>query len=80
VRLESAVWANYSCPYDSLLASSFTLQGVYKASVRNNLFHGGKSGDKDHDRNDELIKDAIQVIIEAVESNEDLKACFEGLY
>ncbi|MDA8707955.1 hypothetical protein N9M10_01130 [Hellea sp.] len=46
--------------------------------VRNNLFHGGKSGDKDQDRNNELISDALEVINEAVVSREDLKAIFEG--
>ena len=48
--------------------------------VRNNLFHGGKSGDKDQDRNDELINDALHIIHEAVSSREDLKSIFEGRF
>ena len=48
--------------------------------VRNNLFHGGKSGDRDHERNDELISDAIYVIEEAIKSHTEVKFRFEGKY
>lgn len=45
--------------------------------VRNNLVHGGKSGDKDSDRNDSLIAEAIEVLLEALRTHADLKAIFE---
>lgn len=48
--------------------------------VRNNLFHGGKSGDKDQCRNEKLINDALNVLCNAIKSREDLKAIFEGRY
>lgn len=48
--------------------------------VRNNLFHGGKSGDRDHARNDELVSDALYVIKEAIKSHKEVRARFEGLY
>lgn len=48
--------------------------------VRNNLFHGGKSGDPDHERNDTLIADAIAVITELLLANDDLRWEFEGRY
>ena len=46
--------------------------------TRNNLFHGGKSGDVDGDRNDALIHDAINVLIEVLEHDSDLRDIFEG--
>ncbi|MER9368175.1 hypothetical protein NKI66_19485 [Mesorhizobium sp. M0518] len=45
--------------------------------VRNNLVHGGKSGDKDSDRNDSLIAEAIEVLLEALRVHRDLRAVFE---
>ncbi len=48
--------------------------------TRNNLFHGGKSGDVDHDRNDTLIAEAIAVVEEILKSDKDLRAEFEGRY
>ena len=48
--------------------------------VRNNLFHGGKSGDPDHDRNDALIAEATCVITEMLLADEDLRITFEGRY
>lgn len=48
--------------------------------LRNNLFHGGKSGDKDSDRNNELIADAIKVMIEALKWSEEVRYSFEGQY
>lgn len=47
-------------------------------SLRNNLFHGGKSYDKYHDRNNELIKDAIKVMIEALKYSDEVRNSFEG--
>ena len=46
--------------------------------VRNNLVHGGKSGDKDFDRNDRLVAEAIEVLIEALRTHADLRFMFEG--
>lgn len=46
--------------------------------VRNNLFHGGKSGDVDHNRNDALIAEAIYVITEILLADDQLRAKFEG--
>ena len=46
--------------------------------VRNNLAHGGKSGDKDSDRNDLLIAEAIAVLTEALLRHSDLRHVFEG--
>jgi hypothetical protein len=48
--------------------------------VRNNLFHGRKSGDPDEDRNANLISEAIAVLIEALKRCEDLRAHFEGRF
>lgn len=48
--------------------------------VRNNLFHGGKSGDVDHDRNDTLIAESIYVITEILLSDDALRTEFEGTY
>ena len=46
--------------------------------VRNNLFHGGKYFDDDHDRNAMLIGEAISVLLLAAEWNTDLGYYFEG--
>jgi hypothetical protein len=48
--------------------------------LRNNLFHGGKSGDADHDRNDALIDEAISVVFAALAQCDDLSSEFEGKY
>jgi len=45
--------------------------------VRNNLVHGGKSGDPDSDRNDNLVAEAIEVLLEALRSHPDIRAIFE---
>ena len=47
--------------------------------TRNNLFHGGKAGDRDHDRNDALIAEAIHVVEEILKTDEKLRFEFEGL-
>lgn len=46
--------------------------------VRNNLAHGGKSGDQDSDRNDLLVEEAIKILAEALLAHPDLRAVFEG--
>lgn len=46
--------------------------------VRNNLVHGGKHGDEDHDRNKELIVDGIAVLLEALKVNDELRDAFEN--
>lgn len=46
--------------------------------VRNNLVHGGKSGDKDFDRNDRLVSESIEVLTEALRTHADLHFMFEG--
>ncbi|TCD15231.1 hypothetical protein [Oricola cellulosilytica] len=46
--------------------------------VRNNLVHGGKSGDPDADRNASLVAEAIEVLFEALRSHDDLRFMFEG--
>lgn len=48
--------------------------------VRNNLFHGGKSGDPDGDRNEELIANALSLIDAMLQENSDLQSIFEGKY
>lgn len=45
--------------------------------VRNNLVHGGKSGDNDSDRNNSLIAEAIEVLLQALRVHGDLRAVFE---
>ena len=47
--------------------------------TRNNLLHGGKAGDPDHDRNDTLIAEAIYVIEEVLKADDQLRFEFEGL-
>lgn len=46
--------------------------------VRNNLVHGGKSGDEVSDRNDALVAEAIEVLKEALRWHDDLRSKFEG--
>lgn len=48
--------------------------------VRNNLFHGGKSGDPDRDRNDALVRNALAVIHDILLHDQDLRMMFEGKY
>ena len=53
--------------------------------VRNNLVHGGKSGDPEYDpddpcRNEKLIREAQWIIEEALHQMEDVKIHFEGQY
>jgi hypothetical protein len=53
--------------------------------VRNNLVHGGKSGDPEYDpddpcRNEKLIRQAQWIIEEALHQIEDVKIHFEGQY
>ena len=48
--------------------------------VRNNLFHGGKHGDPDGDRNGDLICDALRVIDYILQHDPDLQRSFEGKY
>lgn len=48
--------------------------------VRNNLFHGGKSGDPDRDRNDELVGNALSLIDAILQHDYDLRMMFEGNY
>lgn len=46
--------------------------------VRNNLVHGGKSGDEDSDRNAELVADALDVLLEALRYHAGLRYMFEN--
>lgn len=48
--------------------------------VRNNLFHGGKSGDPDKDRNDELVDNALSLVDAILQRHYDLRMMFEGNY
>lgn len=48
--------------------------------VRNNLFHGGKSGDPDRDRNDALVANALCVVDAILKQDADLRMIFEGNY
>jgi hypothetical protein len=53
--------------------------------VRNNLFHGGKSGDPDADysdprRNQNLIAESQWVLGLALERHDDVRFAFEGRY
>ncbi|MBK8458711.1 MAG: hypothetical protein IPL47_17570 [Phyllobacteriaceae bacterium] len=48
--------------------------------IRNNLFHGGKSGDVDHDRNDNLVREGIQVLLLSLVYCENVRHVFEGNY
>ncbi|WP_298975666.1 hypothetical protein [uncultured Roseobacter sp.] len=46
--------------------------------VRNNLLHGGKAGDIDHDRNANLVSESIAVLLEVLKFDEELRMMFEG--
>jgi hypothetical protein len=46
--------------------------------VRNNLVHGGKSGDRDSDRNAALAAEAIAVLLDALRCHTDLRYMFEN--
>ena len=46
--------------------------------VRNNLFHGGKSGDPDKDRNDALVGNALSLVDAILQHDHDLRTMFEG--
>lgn len=46
--------------------------------VRNNLFHGGKSGDPDSDRNESLYIGALYLIDEILKSDDILATHFSG--
>ena len=48
--------------------------------VRNNLLHGGKSGDPDHDRNETLIQEALFVLDTALQEHPDIRYPFQGVY
>jgi hypothetical protein len=48
--------------------------------LRNNLFHGGKSGDLNQERNELLISEAIAVLQKSLAYTEDVRREFEGLY
>lgn len=48
--------------------------------VRNNLFHGGKSGDPDRDRNDALVAGALFVVDQVLLRDDNLRMIFEGKY
>ena len=48
--------------------------------VRNNLFHGGKSGDTDRDRNVSLVRDALFAVEAILLHDDDLRMMFEGNY
>jgi hypothetical protein len=51
--------------------------------VRNNLVHGGKSGDPEYDpddpnRNEKLIREAQWIIEQALHQMDEVKSHFEG--
>ena len=48
--------------------------------VRNNLFHGGKSGDPDSDRNAELFEATLFVIDQILQEDSELQVIFSGNY
>ena len=48
--------------------------------VRNNLFHGGKSGDPDGDRNADLIRAALYLVDQILKENDVLHTSFSGTY
>lgn len=48
--------------------------------VRNNLFHGGKSGDPDADRNAALYTAALFVIDQILQEDDILRTSFSGRY
>ncbi|KIC51041.1 hypothetical protein [Tateyamaria sp. ANG-S1] len=48
--------------------------------VRNNLFHGGKSGDPDGNRNAELISAALYLVDQLLKEDDVLHTSFSGAY
>jgi hypothetical protein len=48
--------------------------------VRNNLFHGGKSGDPDGHRNADLIRAALYLIDQVLKEDDVLHTSFSGAY
>ncbi|WP_238373035.1 hypothetical protein [Heliomarina baculiformis] len=48
--------------------------------VRNNLFHGGKSGDPDGDRNADLIRAALYLVDQVLKEDDVLQTSFSGAY
>ena len=48
--------------------------------VRNNLFHGGKSGDPDGARNAALFTGALYVVDQILRDDDDLRTIFTGHY
>jgi hypothetical protein len=53
---------------------------VYLRRVRNNLFHGGKSGDVDGDRNADLFANALYVIDQILKADDVLHTSFSGQF
>lgn len=48
--------------------------------VRNNLFHGGKSGDPDGNRNADLIRAALYLVDQVLKEHDVLHTSFSGAY
>lgn len=48
--------------------------------VRNNLFHGGKSGDPDGNRNADLIRAALYLVDQVLKEDDVLQTSFSGAY
>ncbi|UOA14990.1 hypothetical protein [Sulfitobacter dubius] len=48
--------------------------------VRNNLFHGGKSGDPDGDRNADLIRAALYLVDQILKEDDVLHTSFSETY
>jgi hypothetical protein len=65
-------------PSAAVMSSQCLIGAVRR--VRNNLFHGGKSGDPDVDRNATLYKEALLVIDKILCEDRDLGAIFSGRY
>lgn len=71
LRDRSLDWAETAKPNDIQ-----SLIGAVRR-VRNNLVHGGKSGDKDSDRNNHLVAEAIEILKHALLEHVELRAAFE---
>jgi hypothetical protein len=78
-RGHSLEWENKAPPE--------TINDLLEAArrVRNNLVHGGKSGDPEYDpddphRNEKLIREAQWVVEQALYELHDVRAYFEGRY
>ncbi len=63
---------------DPIETTKDLLQAVWR--VRNNLYHGGKTGHPDQDRNDDLIADSITVISRILRQDHELHDVFAGRY